>query len=407
MNLKDMFLYSIKNIRYTKIRSLLTVLGIVIGICAVVLLVGMAESLKAEVNSQLSSFGPRTIIVVPINLDENSASSPGMAQFQPSSGKLYEEDIETLKRIPELELVSPVLMGKANADYKEESITLSIMGIDPEIYEKTAGMLEIEKGRFLEAGDKNAVVLGETVALDTFDKEVEVNAILEIGGEKYKVVGTLKKAGSSFSSSDSSVFLIYDDAKDLLNDTLAEKEVSVIRILVKEGYDVEKTANEIEEILADEHKVSLEDKDFGVISPAYIKGKIDSILGTLTVFLVAVSGISLIVGGIGISNTMFMGVLERRNEIGTLLAIGEKKRDILLLFLIEASILGVIGGTVGMLIGILFLYGITFALGVQTAYSLVLPIGAIIFSALVGAFSGTFPAKQAAEVTPVESLRYE
>lgn len=403
MKKKEMVEYAIRNIRQTSIRSWLTMVGIFIGIMAIVVLIGLAEGLKKDINSELEGFGSNTIAIAPMST--GSAFSQGSA-FSTTKGKLFEKDYEKIKKIAGIEYISKSITGRANVEYKDEETIISIFGVEPEVFKQTT-ILEIEKGRFLEENEYGTAVIGYSVANDGFDKTVEINSKLKIGNKTYKVVGVLKKTGNNFFNPDNLIFINYKNAKELYENVLAKDEISAIRLTVEEGKDIEEISEEIEFVLLSAHKVSEDEKDFTIVTSKYINERIEEITGLLTLFLVVVAGISLVVGGIGISNTMFMNVIERTQEIGILKAIGATKEEVVDLFIIESLIFGVMGGLLGIVIGGIILFGVSAVAGITTVFSPTVAIVSLIFSGLIGVLSGAIPARRASEVSPIEALRYE
>ncbi len=405
MKKREMALYVIKNIKSTQLRSWLTMLGIIIGITAIIILVGLADGLKNQIKSELDSFGSNTIIIVPVALSgsESFAFTSGMMS---TSGKLFESDYEQVKRVSGIDMITKVLYGKSNVEYKDEEVSISVYGVEPNAFEKTTS-IEIEKGRFLEENELTSAVIGNTIAEDEFEKPVSINSNLVIGNKTYKVVGILKKTGSSFFNPDNVIFINYKNARDLYDDILAPKEINAIRLTVQDGMDVEEVSDQINDVLLSHRKVREDDKDFGIVTSKFISDQVDSILGTLTLFMVLVSGISLIVGGIGISNTMFMNVIERTKEIGILRSIGMKRSDVLKLFLIESSFIGLFGGFIGICLGGIVIFFVNLLFGLQASFSIFVGIGTLLFSGFVGIISGLIPAKNASEISPIEALRYE
>ncbi|MFA6530316.1 MAG: ABC transporter permease, partial [Candidatus Micrarchaeia archaeon] len=350
MNLLEMAEYSLKNLRHKGIRSWLTILGIVVGITAVVVLVGLAQGLRDQVGSQLQSFGPTTIIIAPYSMEGSSSSSlmggASSASLRPSSGKLYDQDVERLKKIGDIETITRVIMGRTVLGYKGKEITASVYAIDPSDFKETV-TFEIDKGRFLDSADRRVAVLGSDVANDSFETKIDLNSVITIGGQPYRVVGVMKKSGNSFAQTDSVIFIQFDEGRDMFSNTLIKNEISAIRIIVRDGASMPEVSQEIEDILISSHKVTKDTKDFTVVSPEFINNQVDSIMGMVTAFLGGIAGISLLIGGIGISNTMFMSVLERRKEIGVLKSLGSREEDIWRLFLIESSLIGLLGGILG------------------------------------------------------------
>ncbi len=400
MKLTDMVSYSFNALRYGKVRSWLTVLGIVVGISTIVVLIGLVQGLKDDITSELEGFGSRTIVITP-------SSVSAAASFMPTQGKLYLEDYERVKRLGAVEYITPIVTGRTYAKYKKDEISLSVFGIEPEIFKQVTGVLELEEGRFLTDADRKSAVIGNNIAKEQFDEEVRVGSVLYLSDERYTVVGVLKKTGSSFTNFDDAVFIPFREAEDMFSDIMAEDEITAIRLTVKEGDDPEEVAEDIETLLLSAHKVSEDEKDFSVITSAFINQQLDEITGMLSLFMGAIAGISLIVGGVGISNTMFMSVLERTKEIGTIKAIGATHSEIEKLFLVESSLIGVFGGLAGLTIAFVLIIIIDFSGFVPAVFIPWVAAGALAFAAIVGILAGYFPARQAARLDPIEALRYE
>ncbi len=400
MRIEEMFNYAVESLKYAHVRSWLTIIGIVIGIASIVLLLGIAQGLKEGVNEQLKAFGSDTIAVTSFNVQ-----SPAFAFYVPTKGKLWEKDYEKLKKIPGIETIAKVIGNRASITYKDETVNAMIGGVEPSIVEQVLTSIKVKEGRFLREGDRHVAVLGGRIGEDTFSEEVKVGQYIKIGEEKFRVVGTLEKTGESMSQLDSYVFVTFDDGKELFKNVMAENEITIMRMKVSPGYDVEEVGETVAEVMRASHRVNEGEEDFSVITPKYINEQVDSVIGTLSLLVGAVAGIGLVVGGIGISNTMFTSVLEKTREIGTLKAIGMKNSEIVGLFLIEAGVIGLVGG----IIGIISAFVLGFLVGFITPVT-ILPevvLGATVFAFAVGLVAGALPAKNAAEIPAVESLRYE
>ncbi|VVC03720.1 MacB-like periplasmic core domain protein [Candidatus Bilamarchaeum dharawalense] len=400
LNILDLIFYSFNSLRQRKIRSWLTVLGIVVGITAIVVLIGLVQGLRAHFNEQISIFGARSIVVLPVNVQSGAMAG---SSWLPSNGKLYMKDYERIKKIPDIESITPVITGRTTIGFKDKEITTSVLGIEP-MFKETAGSMEINKGRFLQSNDQKSVVIGATIANDTFGEEVPLSSTLFISNRPYRVVGILNKSGSSFTNLDSGIFIQLDEAREIFADVLSDKEIQIIRLTVKEGSNITEIADQIEYEMLAAHRVTEDNKDFSVITSDFINQQLDQVTGILSIFLGGVASIALLVGGVGIANTMFMSVAERKREIGILKSIGAREEEILRLFLVESSIIGFAGGFFGLVLAYILSYLITFLSGVTVIIDPSIVIGAILFSATVGVISGVFPAKQAAELDPVEAL---
>ncbi len=403
MNLQEMVHFSFDALNHQKLRSFLTVLGIIVGISSVILLVGLVQGLKGDVLKQLEDFGPRTIIITPTNPAGGSGFTP--SSLAPTSGKLLEKDYAKIKKLPEIKSITKVISGQTTVTFKNQSISSGVYGVEASVFADTVPV-EIDSGRFLESNDRHVAGLGWNIA-DSFDEKPQAQSNIYLAGQKFKVIGVLKKTGNSFAPMDNIVFIPFDDAKELFNRSLVKDEISAIRLTLKEGSDVDAVAAQIEDILMASHRVTKDDKDFGVITAKFINKQFSGVMDLLSLFLAAIASISLIVGGIGISNTMFMSVLERRKEIGTMKAVGASQVEIRNIFLVESAMIGLAGGFMGLVvagaIGGILLYGFNVAF----VFDPLAVGGALAFSITVGLVSGTFPAAEAAKIDPIEALRYE
>jgi len=402
----DIVMYSLKSLRHRQMRSWLTILGIVIGIAAVISLLTLGQSFNDQVNQQLSALGSNTIFITP---SAESSGGFGGGGFSPSAGKLYDRDAERIKRVPEVSVVARLLSIRATVGFKDKNLTASITGIEPGVFEKTTA-LKIASGRFLLDNDRRVVVIGNKIAYDTFGSRntVGVNSAILIKGIKYRVIGILEKSGGGFgfSNSDGSIIIPFSEARDMFKSTLAPNEVQAIVLSVFEGSDMNEVVDKLKSELDASHKVKPESRDYSVVDPASIQNAVSSVLSMITVFLGAIAGISLLVGGLAIASSMFTSVIERTHEIGVLKAVGATKNDILRIFVFEAGAVGAIGGAIGVMIGMIVAYAAS-AFGLPAVVDPALMLFGILFAFLIGIASGYVPARNAAKLSPVDALRYD
>lgn len=407
MKLEDAFAYAVQNMKTASLRSWLTIIGVIVGVIALVCIMAVSEGVQKEIEYMLSAFKPTMMFLVPVNVEGAGSSSFTTLVGAPStSGKLTERDAQSVADIPGIKTVTRMLIGRASVIFKNTSITAPVYASDANIFEMVQEDMKLESGRYFRDGEHGVIVVGNDVKTKMFGKKgVEVGSAIMINGRNFRVVGILEKFKGSFRESDDAMLLVpYDDGMDLFSKQLAKNEVTIIYVEAHEGQNIKELKERIEKKIASNHKVSLEDKDFSVITPDFIENMVGSVFLVLSTFLIVITLIASVVAGIGVANTMFMAVLERTREIGVLKAMGATEKDILLVFLIESALIGLIGGLIGLAIS----YGV-----LQIAESLGVPVWlspniiafAVLFSMLVGAIAGAIPARQAARLDPVEALR--
>lgn len=398
MKMHERFLYSVRNLTHRKLRTALTILGIIVGITSIIILISLAGGLKEDVVSRLANFDPDLILILPTQI------SPGDFSSVVRQGKLYEKDYNSIRQIPGVDIMSKTISKRVALEFKDELVSATVYAIEPTIYRETTTLI-VQNGRFLQDGDRDVVVFGGGIA-ELFDEDVQVNSIVELDNRKYRVVGILEKTGNTFSNLDNIVYMDYNEGKRIFSDFILPNEISAIQVKVAEGYDVVEVSDRIEEVLMRNHKVSEDEKDFGILTAVSLNEQINSIIEIISIFLSAVATISIIVGMIGISNTMFMSVMERTKEVGVLKAIGSTSKEIIYIFTIEAGILGLLGGILGLLFALIFNFTLGL-FGVTTAMSIELLLGSVVFAFGIGVLAGVLPAKRASEIPAIEALRYE
>jgi len=403
------------NITQRKLRSFLTLLGIVIGVAAVVATVSIGTTMQENIMGQLNKFMADIISVVPGRM----RIVAGPLQAGGKALKLTESDEKEIAKISGVKSVVGVIDASQTVTYKDETGKLSVYGIESaRVWEEVeGGLIGLEKGRFISDSDKYSVVIGNSIAHDVFSEEIGLKKSLIINGIEFKVVGVMNKAGGVMQMMDSRIYIPIKTARELFGSQYDADELSGITAKISQGYDSGQVADAIEQALRERHKQTKDTQTFTVISAKFFQEQISAILSTLTVFLGALGGISLIVGGIGIMNIMYVSVTERTREIGIMKAIGANSRTVLLLFLIESAIFGLLGGIIGDMLGVGLGYGLSYSfqsfgpprqageIGIIIDPD-ILVLGAV-FGLVIGILAGFFPARKASKLQPVEALRYE
>jgi putative ABC transport system permease protein len=404
MNLKEMTRFCCSSLWLRKLRSFLTVSGVILGISSIIILVGLVQGLREDVLSELEVFGPRTILLSGFSTETGTIVGPASA-LAPLGGAITEKDYERLERTKGADVITRVIKHRVTIVFKDEAIDAEVFGIEGEKFLDIFSF-DVAEGRFLEEEDRFVTVIGHDVS-ESFDEEVGVQSNIYISGRKFRVVGVIERTGSSIAPIDDVVLISFKDASSLFNESMGEEEITGIFFRADEGADVNEVADNVEAIMLASHRVTEDDKDFSVLTTDFVLEQYGGILDLITVFLGSIASISLVVGGIGISNNMFMSVMERRREIGTLKAVGASQSQIRNIFLIESSIIGLMGGLLGLALAAAVALGLIYLGGMTFVFDPFLITGALLFSIVVGVVSGTLPAMEAAKLSPMMALRYE
>ena len=396
--IKDLFLLAIKNIKARKLRNSLTILGIVIGIAAIITLITMSQGLESSVTEQFEKIGANRIFVM----------AKGGSAFQLGSG-LTDDDVKILGFINELEWITPYTTKQTVITFGREKELLTIWGVPyNKIKERWESFgLNIDKGRYPKKSETYAAVIGAQLAQEGFAREIRINNNIEIEEKKFTVVGIFEEIGTP--EDDNIIYINGETAQEIFN---KENDFSFIDLTVKSAYDPSTIANKIERRLRQSRGIKgSDDADFEVVTPEQLLGQMRSVLLIIQVILISIAAIALIVGAIGIANAMFTSVLERTREIGVMKAVGATQQTIKYAFLIEAGIIGGIGGSIGTLIGA----GVALVIGEglkSAGYSFFsitlspwLLLSGIIFGLVIGGVSGLIPAYKASQKHPIEALR--
>lgn len=401
------FRLAVDSLRNRKLRAWLTMIGIFIGIAAVVSLIGLGEGLRSAITGQFGFLGTD---VLSIQASQSAlAGVPGQGTSSPLSDNLAEK----IARIDGVEASFNRYIESGTLEFNDRlgiGIAASVPeGENRKIFEDMLN-LKTQRGRNLKDGENRRVVLGSNFAEEgTFGKPIKVGDKILLNDLKFEVVGILEKKGSFIL--DGAVMLnenaLLEDLRDGKN-----KDVSIIAVKVDDEKEIGTVAENIEKLLRKERDVKIGEEDFEVSTPQQALQALDSVLFGVQLFITIIAVISLLVGGIGIMNTMYTSVIERTKEIGIMKSIGAKNSTIFSLFFIESGLLGMIGGLIGIFLGIVIAYGFAFVgrlvLGsdlIQAQVSFGLIIGSLIFSFVLGTFFGVLPAIQASKLQPVESLR--
>jgi putative ABC transport system permease protein len=401
MNFFEYARVALESLRANRLRSALTMLGVIIGVAAVILLVSLGEGTKKYVEEQFAGLGSNILIVTPGKIETKG----GPPVIGAAKHKLTLSDSHVLEKKGYLfGGVAPVVFGTAEVRSGSRSRNVPVLGATPSF--SYVRNLHVEIGSFVSESDVEAkrrvCVLGRTVKRELYGNANALGQIVKVSGGRFRVVGIMQRKGVSLGIDlDDIVFVPVRTAQDIFDtDALLE-----IILSVRNKNDIDSAKELARSILFKNHN---RHEDFTITNQAAMLSSLFTILDTLTYVLGGIATISLLVGGIGIMNIMLVTVKERTNEIGIRKAVGARDRDILVQFLLESTALSSSGGIGGMLVGVLGAWGIRLA---APKIPVEVPPWAIVlaftFSVFVGIFFGVFPARKAAALHPIEALRYE
>jgi len=405
---------ALRSLFANKLRSALTMLGIIIGVGAVIALMSVGRGAQAQITSTFEQMGTNVIYVL-----SSTGAVGGMAGLASASPTLSMDDAEALAdRVHSVVAVAPTSENYAEVTAGDESVVTIINGATPE-YQQVSNYL-VASGQFISARNvalrDMVVVLGSDVAENLFGADDPVGQKVKIKGKRFNVIGVLEAKGGQImgvSMDDMVVTPITTFQTRLFTQRTAAGEdvVQSIGVQVSTAEAIDGAMVEIEDVLRKRHRLAKDDEnDFAIISQEQIVGMLEQVTGIFSIFLGAIAGISLLVGGIGIMNIMLVSVTERTREIGIRKAVGAKRRDILTQFLLEALTLSLVGGGIGIIIGWVLSYLVSrIQIGGQLIPSVVSPdivILAISVSVFIGLASGIYPAMRAARLNPIDALHY-
>ncbi|MBU0635860.1 ABC transporter permease [Candidatus Micrarchaeota archaeon] len=385
-----------ENLRDQGWRSSLTVIGIVLGITAIITLISLGEGLNQSITGQFQSIGANTLTVLP---------GKGFADM--AFMHLQDDDAKTIESVRGVDFAAEIFIQSKALDFKSERKTVLVLGIDPEIIGRMeeSGIAELGEGRSLTSQDRTGVVIGSRIAEKGFEKELHVNNAIFINEENFKVIGINEKSANSVMGSffDNAVIMNSSALEDLVGETIYPTRI-MVQLL--EGSDSEEVQERLIATLERKHGK----EDFQVVTAQQAGQTAGDIIGIVQLVLVGIAAISLLVGAVGIMNTMFMSVTERTREIGVMKAVGATNKQVLSIFLAEALIIGLVGGVIGVLLGIgvgqiVSIVATMAGFELQAITTLPVIIFALVFSMLIGVISGLWPARTAAALDPIEALR--
>lgn len=393
--MNSLFLLAINNLRERKLRSWLTVLGIIIGIAAIVTLIFLGEGLENAITFQFEKMGISSIRITPGNLRG------------PPTGEIgFSDDIvDKVESVKEVEYVDAVLLNFATIKYSNEELFFYTVGYDTRLSDKgfLDTDLDVDEGRLFRLGDKGVAIIGYKIANDKFKKKINIKNNIEIEGRKVKVIGIFENTGTEL---DNRIYLPLETSREIFD---SYGVVNALVVKIREGLDIEKAADSIRRRL----ERTMDENEFTVYTPQQLLDQMSAILDAIKIILSGVAAISIIVGAVGIMNSMFTSVLQRTRQIGVMKAVGATRKDILSLFLFESGLIGLGGGLIGVIIGI-SLAKLVEVIASNLGYALlvirldfVIIISVLLFAFVVGMISGFIPAYQASKLVPVDALRYE
>ena len=391
----EYFLLAVNSILHRKLRSWLTIIGIIIGVAAIISLITLSRGLENTIQEQFETFGANRILI-----SSRGFQGPGTA-----SQGLTIDDVDTIEKISGFDYVIPAIFRSSEIINNKVVVFTVVAAIPSEDFQEffEDSGIEMKEGRFIKSGEKSAAIIGARAAKEMFSKELRIGNKIEINKHEFKVVGILEEVGNS--QDDNQINIPLETAREVFNEP---DHVDTIIAQAKTDTDIPALQRKIEKELEQKR----DDTNFQVLTATQILEQISQVLGIMQVVLVGIAAISLIVGAIGIMNSMYTSVLERTKDIGIMKAVGARNSDIMKIFLIESGLMGLVGGIFGTALGTIVAL-IVEKISSQSGFLLIIRIEyglllfGLLFAFLVGMISGALPAYQASKLRPVDALRYE
>ncbi|MFA6200006.1 MAG: ABC transporter permease [Bacteroidales bacterium] len=405
MNIKNLITIAFRALANNKMRGFLTMLGIIIGVSSVITMLAIGEGSKQSIKGQISDMGSNMIFVMP------NYNREGVSKSASSMESLKIKDSENIKEeCPHIKEVSPVVNASGQLIYGNNNHPVSVTGASPSYLD--IRKLTVQDGAmFTEQDVKSSTkvcVVGKTVVDKLFTEDEDpIGKIIRYNSIPFKIVGVLKSKGSSTMGEDQDDVMLapYTTIQKRI---LAITHIQTIFTSATTENDSQKAIAEITEVLNRNHKIQDgQEADFEIKSQQELMQTIDTVTSLITALLGSIAGISLLVGGIGIMNIMYVSVTERTKEIGLRMSVGARGRDVLSQFLVEAIILSVTGGVLGIIFGVSISYIVKLATGYAISVSTFSIVLAFAVCTIIGVFFGWYPAKKAANLDPIEAIRYE
>lgn len=406
MSLRQSLKTALRALSANKMRSGLTMLGIMIGVGAVVAMISIGTGASVSVASRIQSLGSNLLMVTP---EFAQGGFAGARQAGGMGTTLVNEDATAIaQEVPAVKRVSPELSSQAQVVYGNQNVNTTISGAVPDYQE--VHNFHAAFGEFIRPEDEKmrnrVAVLGQSVVTNLFSGEDPLGKTIKIGNVPFRVIGVMELKGQSgFQNLDDTIFVPLSTAQKRL---FGVDNLRMISVQVRSEEEMDLAASQVTSLLLFRHKISDPTKaDFSIRNQADILSTMSQVTGTMTLLLGGIAAISLLVGGIGIMNIMLVSVTERTREIGLRKAVGAKRKDILTQFLIESLILSLFGGGIGLLLGMVGSLVISRIGGWPSVVTLSSILLAFLFSAFVGIFFGIYPARRASLLSPIDALRFE